>query len=484
MSSRKKRGQNDHLRQRNGVWYLRFQYSDALRASARAYYGREDWPKEEARSLNTKDKVEAEVLAQPYIARHKSLLLFHAAASDETKKWGDFIAVWQMEPHTRVNRPDGSSSVASEATIIHTAPDGTITSEPNRRRLVIKFDEKIVAKEPAFIEAKKAVQGVKKTVYKDVDADMMTTYVLASKLSKDDRVLAERGLQKFKLANGGKTIANSLRSDVAKLIEAEFLARGPNGGERIKKMIAYLRAAVNFNIRKADVPLYRSNIFEGHDIDTNNLKRPPYSEADLRLIKQGWALFTNQEKLMVAWHIASSVRPVGLYSIRRDEMTEEEEFDEATGRSLGHHVTRSVMIESDKDTRRGGADYGHRRLPIPQAVLDARCDDGSPLLPDRIDGPLFSAPLDQLLNSINSKLLKIGVNTEDKVDENKRIVEKGKSLYSGRHRARDRFRSIKPPEEMSRAIMGHTRRTSDSHGNYGHGFTMFAMKRVIDLIRF
>ena len=448
------------------------------------YYGQDHWPRDEAKSLYTKDKAEAEVLAQPYIARHKSLLLFHAAASDETKKWGDFVTIWQMEPNTRVNRPDGSSSIASETTIIHTAPDGTITSEPNRRRLVVKFDEKVVANEPAYIEAKRAAQGLKKVIHRDVDADMLTAYVASSKLSKDDRALAERGLQNFKQVNGGKTIANSLRSDVTKLIDAEFEARGPNGGERIKKMIAYLRAAVNFNIRKADAPLYRSNIFEGHDIDTNNLKRPPYSEADVRRIKEHWSIFTDQEKLMVVWHIASSVRPVGLYSIRRDEMTEEEEFDEATGQFIMHHVTRSVTIESDKDNRRGGKDYGRRRLPIPQAVLDARSNSGEPLLPTEINGPLFTAPLDQLLNAINAKLFKIGVNTDDVKDENQRVTEKGKSLYSGRHRARDRFRSIRPPEEMARLIMGHARRKSDSHGHYGDGFTMFAVKRVIDLIRF
>src|SRR4051794_37297378 len=70
---------------------------------------------------------------------------------------------------------------------------------------------------------------------------------------------------------------------------------------------------------------------------------------------------------------------------------------------------------------------------------------------------LFQAPLDQLLVGLNAKLFRIGVNTEDEIDDEGRTVSKGKSLYSGRHRARDRFRQIKCSEEMSRAIMGHTR---------------------------
>src|SRR4051794_1270308 len=95
-----------------------------------------------------------------------------------------------------------------------------------------------------------------------------------------------------------------------------------------------------------------------------------------------------------------------------------------------------------------------------------------------------SPPLDQLLNVINRKLAKISVNTDGEFDNTGKKIQLGKSLYSGRHRARDRFRMIKCGEEMSRAIMGHMREKKDSHGSYGHGFTMFEMKRVMDRIRF
>ncbi|MET7244433.1 hypothetical protein ABZT49_13775 [Methylobacterium sp. EM32] len=478
------RGERDYLKLRGNRWSLRFQYPPALRESACLYYDREDWPKEEERSLGTSDRREAEALAQRYILRHKELLLFHAARTDDEKSWGEFTSVWQMEPNTKKVLADGTVSVATEDTIIHMHPDGRVTHERNRRRTVIRFDENAVRNEPAFLEAKKAREELHKVVRRDVDAEMLTAYVEAAGLSKDDRALAERGLVRFKEVNGGRTIATSVRSDVTKLIAAEFEARGPNGGERIKKMIAYLRAAVNHNIRKSDAPLYKVNLFEGHDIATNGLRRPPYSEADLRTIKANRSAFRDEEWLLVTWHIASSVRPVGLDSIRSDEMTEEDEIDAHTGAVVAHHVTRSVMIESDKDNKRGGADYGQRRLPIPQAVLDAVNSEGKPLLPPRIVGPLFSTPLDQLLVAVNSKLFAIGVNTEDERDATGRTVKKGKSLYSGRHRARDRFRQIKCEEEMSRAIMGHARGRSDSHGSYGHGFTMFAMKKVIDGIRF
>lgn len=485
MSSTKRvRGERDYLKLRGNRYSLRFQYPPALRESACMYYGRDEWPKEEERSLGTGDRREAEALAQPYIVRHKNLLLFHAARIDPHKRWGEFDAVWQMEPGKKKVHDDGTVSVASEDTIIHMHPDGRVTNEPNRRRIVVKLDVNAVRNEPAYLEAKRAGDALRKVVRRDVDAEMLTAYVEHAGLSKDDRALAERGLVRFKELNGGRPIATSVRSDVTKLIASEFEARGPNGGERIKKMIAYLRAAVNHNIRKSDDPLYKSNLFEAHDIATNGLRRPPYTEADLRTIKENRPVFNDEEWLLVTWHIASSVRPVGLDSIRRDEMTEEDEIDADTGVVVAHHVTRSVMIENDKDNRRGGSDYGERRLPIPQAVLDAVNSEGEPLLPSRITGPLFSTPLDQLLVAINSKLFTIGVNTEDDQDATGRTIRKGKSLYSGRHRARDRFRQIKCDEEMSRAIMGHARGRSDSHGSYGHGFTMFAMKRVIDRIRF
>ena len=71
MSSTNRRGERDYISSRKGVWYLRFQYPPALRESACLYYERDEWPKEEERSLKTRDRAEAEAIAQPYIARHK-----------------------------------------------------------------------------------------------------------------------------------------------------------------------------------------------------------------------------------------------------------------------------------------------------------------------------------------------------------------------------------------------------------------------------
>lgn len=156
MSSTKRRGERDYLSHRNGVWYIRFQYPPSLRESACFFFDRDEWPKEEERSLKTRERAEAEALAQPYITRHKNLLLFHAARTDPNKKWGEIEAVWQMQPNTKVSRPNGSRSVATEETIVHEAADGTITSEPNRRRMVVKLDVAAVANEPAYVVAKKA----------------------------------------------------------------------------------------------------------------------------------------------------------------------------------------------------------------------------------------------------------------------------------------------------------------------------------------
>jgi len=162
----------------------------------------------------------------------------------------------------------------------------------------------------------------------------------------------------------------------------------------------------------------------------------------------------------VIWHIASGVRPGSLHSIRADGWEEAE----VKGKIIR---TRYVQIEADKDEKGADTFYGRRCLPIPQAVLD------SGLLPERIDGPLWKRRCDQMLVMINRKLARIGVNKD------------GKTFYSARHRARDRWRDMdpEPSERMTTAIMGHAREMKP-HERYGHGFKMWKLKPVVDAVGF
>jgi hypothetical protein len=215
--------------------------------------------------------------------------------------------------------------------------------------------------------------------------------------------------------------------------------------QRIQKLLALLRAACNVAKMNPN-PLYKFEIAEPYRDDEKDV--PPYSDDDVALIRANLDAFDREERLMVIWHIASSIRPGGIYSIDCCEW----EVAKVGG---VERQTRYVWINRDKGK------YGRRALPIPKVVLE------SGLLPERIDGPLFKRDLDVMLATINRKLTKMGVNVG------------GKTLYSGRHRARDRLDDLECVERMSRAIMGHARKI-EPHDRYGHGFRMWKLQPFVD----
>jgi len=278
----------------------------------------------------------------------------------------------------------------------------------------------------------------------------------------DDPNGIRRTLADFKSVNGGKTIAQSTAQDVDALIS--FLTEELSPA-RTRKLLAYMRAAVNYDIRtnRAE-PKFKFNVFDNFFIpsDDEENERPPYTEEDVKAIKANLGRFTDEQKLMLVWHISTSVRPGGIYSITDDEWEDGEDAD--TGATFR---TRHARIRKDKGK------YGPRNLPIPQAVLDLKKDDGTPLLPEKIEGPLFTTELSMLLVEINNKLKRLNINTP----------ENDKTLYSGRHRARDRLLNRDAPDKMSKAIMGHARKI-EQHDRYGTGYAMWKMKPWIDKIGF
>lgn len=177
--------------------------------------------------------------------------------------------------------------------------------------------------------------------------------------------------------------------------------------------------------------------------------------------------FTREEYLMIALHCATSVRPGGLYSVVRDAWLIEDEYD-ARAKLVTSHRVRVFYIEKDKDPT---GRFMKRRLPFPQDILDAKWTDGSPLLPDKIVGCLFTTPAADLNKEVNTKLREIGVSTR----------EPFKRLYSGRHRARRRLNSCLDTD-IRRYIMGHSHRR-DPHDEYG-GYPAHEVKPWIDIIRF
>ena len=90
------------------------------------------------------------------------------------------------------------------------------------------------------------------------------------------------------------------------------------------------------------------------------------------------------------------------------------------------------------------------------------------MLPEKIEGPLFSRPLKPLLATLNRKLDDLGVNGPRK------------SFYSGRDRAIDRMKNRSVGKEHRAAILGHARTGIESR--YGHDFLICVLKPSIDKI--
>lgn len=512
MATKRQRGARDYLFKRKGTkhWWVKFQYPEALRGSACDLYGCETWPKEKSWSLQTPDDLVARSRALPAIQAHTQLLLYHAARTDPDNHWGDLTVAWLMEPNTREVKPDGTIVAATRETIVTIAPDGEVSEQQNRQEFRVDLTEHALNSPQGrgFMDATKRRE---QAAHKDVDLEALNTYCSYAKLEADDEALAKRALDAFRLVNGGLPIAQSSRKHAQSVISVLCIKPIMKDGQidherdplakikaqvkqcsvsRAKKAIAYLRAAVNHDRKDAANTRYQYNIFDKLDwpspksadvVQSTRDKAVSLSEADLRIIRDNRHEFTDEEWLMLVFHCSTSVRPKGIFGIKSCEWEEEDEHDNR-GEVVQSHRTRYVHIESDKAVE---GDYGDRYLPIPQKVLDARKLDGSPLLPDEIKGSLFTGAdlvdrdkranaLSNLLLSINKKLKKIGVAT----DTNR------KTLYSGRHRAKDQISRRKIDDRMARTIMGHARDRSDAHSLYGDGFMMYEIKPEIDKIGF
>jgi hypothetical protein len=418
-------------------------------------------------SLRVTTLVEAEAAAAPFIADHKDLVAFSKACNDPINHWANIRKAWLMEPGSMVVLEDGTEIVADQHSIITITPDKKPSSKPNRQLPVVEYTDygRTTPEVKAAHAARCALEKVR-----DIDAEVIEAYITDRRKrgkfqADDDPNALRRTLADFKAINGGKTISQSTRKDVDALIEYLLNDRDPQlSPKRVRKLLSYVRAAVNVDIQHNQAaPNFRYNIFDNFFVPgEEENRRPPYSKDEIAAIKANLSRFTDEQTLMLVWHISSSVRPCGIYSIVSDEWEDGEHPD-----SCENYRTRHIRIRRDK------GEYGPRNLPIPQAVLDLKKKDGTSLLPDPIVGPLFSTPLPTLLVENNNKLERLGIHTE----------ENRKTLYSGRHRAKDRLVVCDCPEKISKAIMGHTR-DIEQHDRYGTGAPMWKLKPWIDKIGF
>jgi hypothetical protein len=293
---------DSYLKKRGDIYWVRFQYPPALQESACDLHGVDSWKKERAWSLSVTTLVEAEAKAAPFIAEHKELLLYHAARNDNANNWANMIYAHRMEPNTHEILSDGTRIVATTETIVTITAEGDVSSKPNRRP-ILEYTE-FAAKTPQFQEAFAARQKVKKTKREDIDAEVIEAYIADRKKrgkfqDDDDPNGIRRTLAQFKSLNGGKTIAQSTAQDVEALIS--FLTEELSPA-RTRKLLAYMRAAVNYDIRtnRAE-PKFKFNVFENFFIpsDEEEKERPCYTEEDVKAMRANLGRFTDEQKLML-----------------------------------------------------------------------------------------------------------------------------------------------------------------------------------------
>ena len=189
---------------------------------------------------------------------------------------------------------------------------------------------------------------------------------------------------------------------------------------------------------------------------------------------------------MLAALATTSVRPIGLASIRHCGFVEERVREKSGKFKMVR--TRVFYIQKDKH-KVGTTNHGRRALPIPEALMNLTNTNGDRIFPSVINAPLFPSKSGQkiehflsiLHKNINAKLKEIGVHQVDLKDsETGDLLEKGKSFYSFRHRAMDILEDV-APSSAARYIMGHQ---PDQHEGYGSGPKMHKLKEYLDQIPF
>jgi hypothetical protein len=336
---------------------------------------------------------------------------------------------------------DGTRVIAAEDSAVLIG-DGVLQEVPNALRPILTY---------AFFPGDDDRRAAAPVLRRDDDFAIFERHIAKAKLRKDDASALLRTVEDLKSLTEGRPFRDLKRSEVEALITYLREERSLSSG-RVKKLLAYMRASMNRELVQ-DEPLITRNVFDRFEIEDPDEEGeiPPYSDQDMAIITASVDNFDPESRLMLIWALASGIRPIGIYSIQHLEVEERQ-----------GHRTPFVFVHRDKGK------YGRRALPIPAAVLECG------LLPAKWDGPLevplFSTPLPQLLVRVNGRLSKIGVNVGTK------------TLYSARHRARDRLRDIQPdvPDQMSRAILGHSRQ--GVHERYGHNYSMWRLKPIVDQI--
>jgi integrase len=390
------------------------------------------------KSLGTRDKKEAEIIALPMVAHHKAALLA-ARPRMET--------VWRYECEPSADMQDASNGervLASATELKFYGPDGKLLrTTPNggpsfrivnlQHRLGIPFvDERMIG----FTEEARA-----RAKPKTNDDKVLETYIEHRKITGYIEREARDVWALFKTLTDGKPLKDCDRDDGRKLV-THFEAQGLKSAT-IEKKIAWLNAAVNLAISEGRLKFnpFASIVPRVRD----KTRRLPLADADMKAIKRNLTRLGEADQLLVRLLASTGMRLSEAFEID----------DEQKERGV-----RYVVVGKKTD-------QSLRRVPLPAAVL--------PYLPKSIKEPLFALtkhkdPSDAASKRLNRFLDDIGITDPRKV------------AHSLRHRAQDRLRAAGCPEDVRWSILGHEEETVAA--GYGVGFPVPLLRKWINMIGF
>ena len=383
------------------------------------------------KSLGTSDRAQAEVLALPYIAEHKTKLL--AARPRIEPIWRH-----QYEPGREHATPDGGRIIATDNELIHLDAKGVITGRSvngGPGHAIFGLERRLGLPVPVgepMIEITDAKRPILPT--KNGDDAILETYLKHANVTGHFEREARNVWALYKTLTDSKPLRDASRDDGRKLV-AHFEAGGLKSAT-IQKKVGWLTAAVNLAIKENKLKFNPfSSIIPKRD---DKAKRLPLSEADMKEAKRNLRRLSDADQLLFRLLASTGMR-----------LSEAFEIDS----ELKERGCRYVIVGKKTE-------QSERRVPLPARVL--------PCLPGIIKGPLFRNNAPAASKRLNRFFDDCG------------IADPRKVVHSLRHRAQDRLRAAGCPEDVRWALLGHEEKTVAA--SYGEGFPVPLLRKWIDKI--
>lgn len=391
-----------HIRKRSGSknYYLRLQYPEPMWS---------EFGHERMISLRTADRAEAEMLAAPYIAQHKALLMVREkfagtfAASGIKRQYDDGETVLA----------DGTKVIASGPTIITIKPDGTVKTgvNPLQETFTVKFNSTEIK------TLKKG--GMTKRKAPNKCFDILDFWISENKVEPYRAKMAIQNMEDI-LEMAGNPSPDKLTRDHIR----DWAKKQADAGAKtstIQAKIASLNAAFNLAVKENKIaknPFSSLKISVGAESD----KRLPIEDDDLVKMRGQYPNMTKQD--IFVWRLLC------LTGMRLDEAFQISEIKTENG--------CDYFIVGSK------TDSSLRRVPVP-----------APLTKDFAN----HSKLEGTSAACSKRILR--------AMRNAGICE-NKVVHSLRHRAKDRLRIAECPTDIQLQLLGHEIKTVAS--GYGTGY--------------